>query len=407
MIMKDAVTDLILQMDVFMTKKGQDMAVRQNLIKAINNLTGEDSLDTIYVNTTDNFNIPDVAVIPLYNRDFNLFLMNGDLADTCPFGYTIEIHQRTFVDLTPEELSAVVVHDILQNVQSCSAKVRFMKAYNAVLAKYKNEEILDTFDDMSNSEVVFMTFADICTRPFRVPVMSYDYVSTDEVLKSMGLGDAYDSYLAKRLPMSNDTPEERIEQETKNDYRTMHTIMQACMDRDIRHYYAMVRNGVPLLTLSNIFGGKSTVASLGFISRKRQFKHAYETTGSAPKAVMSESFINPKNELELRFQVDKIIADMRYAETEAEREVILIKIKNLSIKLTKTKLEYEKKLQKTPSDKKLREDYEFICNLLDELEMLRQKTVSMDIKQRKYGVFITYPRGYEDSGSATVNYTNY
>lgn len=392
MIMEDSIQNLILKMEVYMTKRGKDVNIGRELISAINDLSIEDSLDTIYVNDTDNFNIPDIAVIPLFNKDFNLFLMDGDLSNVCPFGYTIEFSSRVFDKYTPEELTAAVIHDVLQNVQSCTAKVRFLKAYNAAISEYKSEEILDMFDSVSNSEICFMAYMDICTRPFRVPVGGYDYVSTDDVLKTMKLDDSYNSYLDKALEASNDTPEQRIEQDTKDDYRTMKTILASCMDKDIRHYYAMIRNGVPLVTLDNIFGNRGTVASLGFISRKRDFKHRYEVRSDAPvTTAITESFLNPKTEVELRFQVDKIISDMRYAESEAEREVILIKIKTLTLKMTKTRIELDKKLQRLPQDKTLREQYEYVCNLIDELDMLRQKTLKLDIKEKRFGVFCQYP----------------
>lgn len=413
MIMKDLVTDLILKTEVFMSKKGQDLTIRREMINAINAITGEASLDTIFVNNVDNFNIPDVAVIPLYHKDFNLFLMDGDIANTCPFGYTIEIHQRCFTEYNAEELTAAILHDILQNVQSCTAKVRFIKAYNNAINRYKTDDILSIFDDISNSEIAFMAYVDICTRPFRVPVCQYDYIGTDEVLKSMGLGDAYDSYLNKYYDSSkhwvnpdskNNSPDARIETETKNDYRTMRTILRACMDKDIRHYYTMVRNGVPLVTLDHIFGGTSSVASLGFISHKRDFKRRYVPSEGATKvSAITESFINPKNDIELRFQIDKIIADMRYAESEAEREVILIKIKNMSIKLTKTLLEMDKKYKKNPQDDTLRKRMESCQNYLDELDMLREKTVKMDIKVKKYGIWCQWPVGYEDKGPILDN----
>ena len=406
MIMSDLVTDLILKMDIFMTKKGQDLSARKELIAAINRITGEDSLDTIYVNNIDNSNIPDVAVIPLYHNDFNIFLMDSDLSNVCPFGYTVEIHQRCFTEFTAEELTAVVLHDILQNVQSCTAKARFIKAYNSALQQYNMDDILTLFDDISNSEVVFMAYMDICTRPFRVPIMEYDYIGTDEVLKNMKLGDAYDSYLNKTLYntkrwVNRDntmaTPEALIDTETRNDHRLLKTILSACMDKDIRHYYAMVRNGVPLVTLDHIFGSKHTVASLGFISRKRNFKKRLGADTDHRES-LTESFINPKNEIELRFQVDKIIAEMRYAETEAEREVILYKIKNLTIKLAKTRMDLEKQMKKNPADKAISTRLEYVQNFLDELEMLREKTVKMEIKPRKFGLFISYPKGYEDDG---------
>jgi hypothetical protein len=273
-----------------------------------------------------------------------------------------------------------------------------MKAYNAVLAKYPNDIVLDLFSDISASEVMFMAYVDICCRPFKVPVSGTDYVGTDEVLKSMGLGDAYDSYLNKTLPMGIKTPEETIEQATKEDYRVVKTVISSSLDKDIRHYYTMVKNGVPLVTLDNIFVNRVTVSSLGFVSRKREFQHRFIPAQTSAKATaLQESFMNPRSEVELRFQVDKIIADMRYAESESEREAILIKIKNLTIKLLKTKEQLDKKLQRNPQDKESQHSYEVVMNLLDELELLRTKTVNMEIKEKRYGVFCQYPAAYSET----------
>ena len=419
MILKDAVTELILATDVFMTKKGKDLESRKNLLRAINTVTQEDSCDTIYVNERDHMNLPDVAVIPLYNKDFNLFLMDGDLANVCPFGYTVEINARCFDEFTAEELAAVIMHDILQNVQSCSAKTRFIKAYNAALNKYRPNEVLNIFDDISNSEVVYMAYVDICCRPFRVPTVQYDFVGTDEVLKAMCLADAYDSYLKKAVIDTkrwvnrdnfNDSPEAAMETAIKEDYRTLETIMSACMDHDIRHYYAMVRNGIPLVTLDHIFTGKSTAASLGFISRKRNFKRRYspveqniETNANA----ITESFLNPKDSVELRFQIDKIIADMRYVETEAEKEVIMYKIKQMTLKLYKTLGKLQEKANKFPNDKATTKDIETVKNYIDELDMLRKKAVEMEVNYKKYGLFVSYPESlaeYRDNGPLSISW---
>ena len=414
MILRDDILNLITTMDVFMTKKGHDSEIAKQIINIINRMNGEDSLDKIYVNEKENFNIPDVVVLPLYNRNFNSFLLT-DQYQTCPFGYTIEIHSRCFTSYTAEEVVAVIIHDILQNIQSCSAKTRFMKAYNYSMNKYTMEHILEVFDGISSSEVAFMGFIDICCRPFRVPVMKHDYVGCDEVLKNMSLGDAYDSYLDKamngmnhfiNMDDSNNSPEARIETEVKRDFQTMKTIFQSCMDKDIRHYYQMIRDGIPLISLEYLTTRSSATAALGFADRRKNFKHRFETSNISESAAITESFINPKNEIELRFQVDKIIADMRYAETEAEREVILIKIKNLSIKLTKQKIELEKKYKKNPSDQATRDKLEYIQNFLDELEMLRKETVGKELRVRKYGLFINYPTGYEETRPIQSWYEN-
>lgn len=407
MMNKDAVTNFILKLDVFMNKRGNDITARNDVIRAINNLTDEAALDTIYVNTMDNINLPDVAVIPLYNQDFSNFALNPDDPETCPFGYTIEINSRCFTEYTSEELAAVILHDIMQNVQSDTVKIRFMKAYNAAISKHPVEEILNTFMDISNSEITFMIYMQICCRPFKVPVGNgMNLTGTDDVLVALGLGDAYDSYLKKlyRTWMYNDhnadaDPEDLINREIENDFRDANTVIMSCLDKDIRHYYTMIREGVPLVTLEHILGNPKTMGSLGFISRKRNFKHRYqkETPPIAqPMTTITESYMNPKNEVELRFKVDQIISEMRYAESEAEREVILFKIKNLTLKLTKTKLAIEKKMTKDPSNKAYSEQMRAVMNFLDELNMLREKVTKMEIKQKVWRVYskTDLPEGY-------------
>ena len=396
MILKDTITKLLLKMEPFMTKKGNDITIRREVIELINQLFDESSLDAIYINHTDNFNIPDVVVLPLYHKDFAQYLMDGDLSNICPFGYTVEIHERCFRNYSAEELTALVIHDILQNVQSCTAKERFLRAYNNVLSEIDNEIILDLFNDISLSEICFMGFLDICCRPFKAPIEDSDFIATDEVLKGMGLADAYDSYLDKTIPMTLDTVEDRIEKDTKYDYRTMRTIIRACMDKTVRRYYTMIRTGIPLVSLENVFAGKATISSLGFISRKRDFKRNYVPLNpSANAAVMTESWLNPKSEVEVRYQIDKIIADIRYASSEGDREIILMKIKNMTIKLIKTKGDIEKKLLKLPNEKTYQHQLEFVNTMLDMLETYRIKVRDMEIKEKRYGIFLNMPVGYE------------
>lgn len=396
MILKDTITKLLLKMEPFMTKKGNDITICREVIELINQLFDESSLDAIYINHTDNFNIPDVVVLPLYHKDFAQYLMDGDLSNICPFGYTVEIHERCFRNYSAEELTALVIHDILQNVQSCTAKERFLRAYNNVLSEIDNEIILDLFNDISLSEICFMGFLDICCRPFKAPIEDSDSIATDEVLKGMGLADAYDSYLDKTIPMTLDTVEDRIEKDTKYDYRTMRTIIRACMDKTVRRYYTMIRTGIPLVSLENVFAGKATISSLGFISRKRDFKRNYVPLNpNVNAAVMTESWLNPKSEVEVRYQIDKIIADIRYASSEGDREIILMKIKNMTIKLIKTKGDIEKKLLKLPNEKTYQHQLEFVNTMLDMLETYRIKVRDMEIKEKRYGIFLNMPVGYE------------
>lgn len=396
MILNDMVTDLILKVDALMAKNGQDINLRRNVIMAINAITGEDSLDTLYISNHDNFNVPDVFVMPIYNKDFNLFILDPDITDTCPYGYTVEIHERCFKKYNAEELTAIIIHDILQNVQSSTAKTRFLSAYNKALSQSKISDILDVFEDISLSEVTYIAMIDICSRPFKVPVSMFDYIGTDSVLRSMKLEDAYESALAKMVPMSNNAPEDVMTAEVEKDYRTMCTIMSACREHTIKIYYDMIRDSFPLITIRNILNSTVNNNSLGFVSRRKSFKKRYELDKApAAASVMTESYINPKNEIELRFQIDKIVTEMHYAETEAEREVLLLKIRNLSIKLAKTQKKLEDSLKSAPMDENLKYKIGYVTRFLAELEVLRDKTVKMEIKEKHWGVFVKYPQGYQ------------
>ena len=110
---------------------------------------------------------------------------------------------------------------------------------------------------------------------------------------------------------------------------------------------------------------------------------------------MTESWLNPKSEVEVRYQIDKIIADIRYASSEGDREIILMKIKNMTIKLIKTKGDIEKKLLKLPNEKTYQHQLEFVNTMLDMLETYRIKVRDMEIKEKRYGIFLNMPVGYE------------
>lgn len=422
MILKDTITDLLIQMDVFMNKKGRDIDVRNKIIADINEITGEDTLVKIYINEVDNFNIPDVVVLPLYHLGFGKFLLDDMDTNTCPFPYMIELHERCFQNYTAEEVTALILHDILHNIESSVLKDRFMKAYNTTISKYPMEKVIDAYERFSSSDTCYLAVLDICLRPFRVPVASgYTYCGCDDVLNNLKLGDAYDSYLEKYYNTSKHwkpmldlkqekDPNLQMEQDIKMDQTTMDTIFMACMDHDIVHYYEMVKNGVPLMILSDVMTHPTVDGGLGFKYRKHPF-HCRKMRPNSPcydqadelasvnevaAEYLTESYINPKTEIELRFQVDKIIADIRYAESETEREAILIKIKNLALKLTKTKMKYEAVYKKEPSNPEVKQKIEYVQNFLDELEMLRKHTLEMEIKKKRYGLFINYPANYEE-----------
>ena len=388
-------TDLVLAFNRLILKRGEDLASRQAVVKLINDFDPDKRLSGIFINTTDNYMIPDVAVIHHYTEHFGRWLLDPDDPDTCPWGYTVEIHGRCFDRYTPEELTAVVLHDILQNAQSDTAKIRFLRAYTEVTSRHDMDTLLDTFDDVNLSEVCFMAFTEICLRPFKVPVEGFDFVATDEVLKTMGLADAYDAYLKKALHVSNKTPEDAMEQDLKDDLRDVKTIIDACMDHDIRHYYQMIRNGVPLVTLEHILGDGKAMSGVGFRSLRVPVGRPPKRPIVEAATIMNESLNSPTDELDIRFQIDKIINSMRYMESEAERNVVLFRIKDLSMRLIKTEKKYSN--GRLANDPRAQEKIKFLKECLAELDDLRKKTVKAEIRVRRWSVYAKgfMPEGYD------------
>ena len=63
--------------------------------------------------------------------------------------------------------------------------------------------------------------------------------------------------------------------------------------------------------------------------------------------------------------------------------------------MIKTKADIEKKLIKTPNDPTYQHQLEFVVTMLDMLETYRVKVRDMEIKEKRYGLFLSYPVGYE------------
>ena len=401
MINNDALVNVILKMDAFMLKKGQDLALKRELVQGINAFVGDNGLETIYINTVDQVNIPDVFVMPLYDPSFNKFAMDPDITNCCPYGYTVEIHRRCFEKYKAEELVAIIVHHILQNVQSDVAKSRFMGAYAEATRAFKDADLLDAFDDLSHSEVTYMAYLDICMRPFNVPASGDSVVGTDDVLRSIGLADAFDSAFTK---MVNDgrlrvDVDDIVARELRQDTKTLKTIFKACLNDEIRHYFTVIKNGMPMLTIQNIMKADKTGTVLGFearhsYSRKRIIDEHFKDKIVMQEEAILESFLNPRDEIELQYQIDKIITDMRYMEHSDERAALLFRTRNLTMKVMKTKEKLLKQLDKNPNDQNLQHKLEYVNAALDNLDMIRDKIVKTELKPHQIGLVVKYPVGY-------------
>ena len=112
------------------------------------------------------------------------------------------------------------------------------------------------------------------------------------------------------------------------------------------------------------------------------------------EASILESFLNPRDEIELQYQIDKIITDMRYMEHSDERAALLFRTRNLTMKVMKTKEKLLKQLDKNPNDQNLQHKLEYVNAALDNLDMIRDKIVKTELKPHQIGLVVKYPVGY-------------
>ena len=397
----DILKRTILKLDTFMIKNGQDMGLRNDIIEGINAYTGENSLSTIYINTSDSTLVPHVFVMPKYNKDFNRYVMNAEVDYHMPWGYTLELSQDAFKKFTAEELMALIIHAISQNVMSSSAKIRFLNAYSRALSEYRDSTILDAFEDLSHSEVCYIAYVDICSRPIRVKIENRDTLGTDEVLKTCGLDDAFDSAAAKIDGLTDNTSEQVVHKELEQDYKTMQMIFKAVMNNDIRHYFEFVKKAIPLITLRNITASKKNSVALGLASDSSapivpMEEATIEYTPQLANMSLLESLSNPKNEEELRYQLDKVGVSIDYISTEDEKVSILYRIKVLKLRIMRTKLEIERKVKQkklTPDEANYKLGYLEEFNEI--LDVYRKRTVEKKLKPRQIGLWAVYPEGYQ------------
>ena len=401
----DILKRTILKLDTFMIKNGQDMGLRKDIIEGINEYTGENSLSTIYINSSDSTLVPYVFVMPKYNKDFNKYIMNAEIDYHMPWGYTLELSTMAFKKFTAEELMALIIHAITQNVMSSSAKIRFLNAYSRALREYRDSTILDAFEDLSHSEVCYIAYIDICSRPIKVKIENRDTLGTDEVLKTAGLDDAFDSAAAKIDGLTDNTSEQVVHKEIEQDYKTMQLIFQSVFNNDIRHYFEFVKNAIPLITLKNVISSKKNSIALGFagdfISDARApiqplGEATIEYTPQLADMSLLESLSNPKNEEELRYQLDKVGVSIDYISTEDEKVSILYRIKVLKLRIMRTKLEIERKVrQKKLSADEANYKLGYLEEFNEILEVYRKRTIEKKLKPRQVGLWAVYPEGYQ------------
>lgn len=385
-----AIVKLMLAMERFHSKKGKDLDAKVGLIREFNTFTKSNTLQAIYINTEDNALIPDVYVLPSYYVGIGNYLISLDCELLNGGKYTIEISERCFSKYTSEELTSIILYHIIQNVLSNTAKSRFLTAYTCTIDKYNDRNIMNVFANTAYDEIAYLIFMDICARPLHAPKTPNEetptvLISSDDILRAYNIYDIYYDAINRESESAGNLLEDCLKRELDKDSTTAKIVIEMCIAGEIVKYYNEIKANLKMISINNIKNFKNCAAAIG--------SSAYNLENHK---VVNESFINPTNDTELQFKIDKIVTSMKYAENEDERASLLFKIKTLRLKLLKLKNNYNKQnTQDTKERAEIKSKLEIIDGYLYTLDKLRLEVVNMEIVPKKYGVFIKYPEGYD------------
>lgn len=380
----------MLAMERFHSKKGKDLEAKVKLIQQFNVFTKSNTLKAIYVNCVDNALIPDVYVLPSYYIGIGNYLTSLDYEFLNGNKYTIEIHERCFDKYTAEELTAIIIYHIIQNVLSNTAKSRFLTAYTCAVDKYGDKAIMKVFASTAYDEIAYMIFMDICARPLHAPKTENNetplvLISSDDILKAYNIYDIYYGAINNNGCSTGNLLEDGLKRELDKDSITTKTIIDMCIEGEIVKYYNELKCTLKMISIDNIKNFRNCAAAIGSSTNNLDNVRA-----------VNESFINPTNDTELQFKIDKIVTSMKYAESEDERAALLFKIKTLRLKLIKLKNNYTKQNPQDNREKaELKAKIEVIDGYLFTIDKLRVEVINLEIVPKRYGVFIKYPEGYD------------
>lgn len=390
-----------------LSKKPNDIEIMNDIKNIINSMfnyssdTPSVTLKTILVNPSEFDTMRDVNVIPDYFNTFDDFLLTGNIPKK-GMTYTLEIKKSALTRVAPETLTAIIIHDILHNVMSDCARSRFMNAYNNALDTFVSKDLLYIYSNTIRSEVMFMMFLDICLRPFELTTVGYDYIGCDEVLVSLDLGEIYDKYIKSKYSSEYvpDKQPERIVVETKNDSNVVRRMMQACKNGDIRQVVLDYQRFSPLLfvkySLDRASSGKFNIGGKDFQSCGLYDFSTNSNTDVLHNPMLENAAVSMKKQVNIRFEIDKIIVAAKYIDTEAQRAAVLYDIRCLQLKLVNMRQDIEKKILRERGDTRLlKSDLELVNSYFDELDKIRNEIANTPQRQVHYGVFVKYPAGYD------------
>lgn len=390
-----------------------DIMRKNEVIKTVNGIfkssDNEEYIDfklrDIIINNIDDSRINAVNIIPHYTTDFDRILFKSrEYEESSIFHYSIEIRYDALKNMSPETLAAIISYYVLQMISGCFI-IRFRSAYaNAIDDVGINDTMLSIYSSVIRSEVMYLMFTDICMRPFESLIAGYDYLGFEDVMVELGLAEAFDSYVRKKYsldscPMS---PNNNIAEETKNDIKCVRRFLISCKDGTIRQVYCELKQYCPILAIKMQdrlrigIDSREDKLVFGLCDIPNNSINGMSTANPLfESSILLESMLTPDDQIELRFQLDKILVSAKYIDTEAQRAATLYEIKCLELKISKKLKDIMKRLKKHPDDVSLNKNKEVLLGYYNELENTRNEIVKTPQRQVHYGVFVKYPAGYD------------
>jgi hypothetical protein len=333
------------------------------------------------------------------------------------YGNVLSISKKCFADYTSEELTGLILYTYLVTRADCNIMYERVYVPTRELAmKYgiHNKDIITyIISALEYAAMMDIYYLYPLNTVIDTPVLDLVYSCNTEV------ADFYSGYLKARFKETNDLhykiPKTRKDEEyNRTQNENMEKRAREMASKNAKQIYMMMKEDSlsEFMKKSHTLSGVSVDFDILFNepNSKILYKRFISYVESRNQAMLpgsvnlSESTLNenitfgPKDESEFRYKLNKIIISSKYIDSEGDRTAILSNCFELKKKLEKFIEKETLKVNASKNEKdnkKQQSKMEYLNNMMAEIGQIEKEVVDMNIKPRKFGVFIEYPAGYD------------
>jgi hypothetical protein len=310
--------------------------------------------------------------------------------------YSIDIQQSYLAYFTAEELVATLIHNWAHNAITSTYVERIKLALISALDEYDTKNYIDAYRN-SWSDLSIPMRIDIANRTYKSIVNEGNIVyEADRLLVQYDLDEAWNSAFTKIIEINDSyscNDDKAVNRYDRQQALMLYTVMKDQFESD-KYRDSPISISSELYTSMIKYLKTSTSSMLVEDLIKNIRCNAYM------KITNKVTFLSPTLLTESQKEVKIILESSTGAMNKIARDIdelsfMMEEVTSMSDKIYILHKLYSKKSE---LDKKLEEDPKnsIVIQYIKEINQLIKKLKDTKISKTKFGVFIEYPKGYED-----------